>query len=219
MSQEKLRVLRLLIPGILLFVLIPPIFTDQFDADSLVDQFWSSQTVGFQPPPLSLVVSMRFSTCEPSQGPSAIRRINGNIHHQLLAACSEDSLVASANETLRSGRTLMHIFYKFVDRDPTLQEKAKRVRFNGLLLTTVEDVSTTFLAGTVAYLVAFSVTDAFHHAVIAGFLLFVGLLAHFVLLPRLIETHLDLSNEQLEFIVQNYRADLCADLRRAASDA
>lgn len=67
---------------------------------------------------------------------------------------------------------------------------------------------------TLVYLGAFWLTDRFHQVAIALVLIAVASLAYFVLLPVVTRHHLTLSNEQLDYIAQFHRAELCIDLQR-----
>jgi len=190
---------------------------ETLDLASLLDRFKSIQILGDSVAVVVLGALYRILDLRRFASRKSLRRVNNNIKDKLLDPCLKDSLISAAAGNLREGRALMHVFYKFIDRDPTLQEKAKRVRFNGLFWSSVADLTTIGAFGALTYWFAFMFTDRFHHLVMELGLGFVFLVAHFLLMPLVTRHHLDLSNEQLEFIVQNSRSELCADIRKLAS--
>src|SRR3954449_8716769 len=77
-------------------------------------------------------------------------KVNTNIKDRLLAACPETPV--RGDERLRAGRTLMTLFYGFFKDDARLEERAKSVRFNGLIWTSIVDLSTVALVSSIIYL-------------------------------------------------------------------
>ncbi len=217
MSQETLNRLRIVIPGVLIFFAFPPLFLETLDFTSLAERFSSVDLLRDSIAVIGLGALYRiFKIRRPALWRS-LRRIDGNIKDRLLTPCLSDTVVSAAAAKLLSGRTLMDVFYKFVDRDPTLREKAKRVRFNGLLWTSVADVATIGALGAIAYLITFAFTDYFHHVALALALGLIALVAYFLLMPLVTRHHIALSNEQLDFIDQEFRPEVCADIRRIAN--
>jgi hypothetical protein len=217
MSQETLKWLRLFVPGVLLFLVLPPLFLETWDVSALAERFASldllrDSVVVIVLGALYAVLNLRKPALR-----SSLLRINDNIKDSMLRSCSGHTDILRAATKLRSGRTLMHVFYKFIDRDPTLQEKAKRVRFNGLIWTSVADIATIGLLGAVTYLIAFGIDDRSHYLGMSLACAMAFLVSYFLLLPLVVRHHIDLSNEQLEFIDQQFRRDLCTELRRIAS--
>lgn len=215
-SQSTLKWLRLVVPGIFMLFALTPLFRGTGDLSALARSFLSLETLRNSVPvvllgALYIIFNLRRFAWRESH-----RKINDNIKDRLLAPCLHDALIEGANDSLRTGNALMHVFYKLVDRDPSLTEKANRVRFNGLLWSTVADLTTVGTLGALLYLFAFAITDEFHQLLMFALLALVALLAHFILMPVVTRRHIELSDDQLEFIVQHYRADLCADIRDAA---
>ncbi len=218
MSQETLQKLRLLVPGILLFILIPPLFLKTLDVPSFLKTFASLQVLSDSAAAIvlgSLYIILdirRFAWRKP------VNLINDNIKDFLLIACDQDPAVSAAAARLREGRTLMNVFYRFIDRDASLQEKAKRVRFNGLLWSSVADLITIAALGILAYLVAFAVSQRTYQLALAGVLTLVLVIGRFLLMPAVTQRHMQLSNDQLEFMRQNYRTEVCGEIARLASE-
>jgi hypothetical protein len=215
-SQETLKWLRLIIPGILLVFVLPPLFQETLDLASYLERFSSIKVLSDSVAAVVLGALYQVLDLRRFAWRRFLRQVNDNIKDKLLTACSDDDVISPAARQLREGRALMHVFYRLIDKDPTLQEKAKRVRFNGLFWTSIADIATIGAFGAFAYWIAFRVTDRFHQLVVAGALGLVFLVAYFLLMPLVTRRHMDLSNEQLEIITQHFRSDLCADIRTIA---
>lgn len=212
MSQEQLKLLRLFVPGVMLYILlIPPIL----DLTTLEER-WSTNLLRYSIPALIFGVIYDIVDARRLAWGGSVRQVNANIKDKLLEPCCEDDEISAATEKLREGRVLLNVFYSLVDNDPSLQEKAKRVRFNGILWSSVADLETVGVMGTIVYLVGYAVTGLrFELAMTIGLAL-ISLVAHFVFVPRYTGRQIRLSNEQLEFIVQKDRAGLCKQIKGAA---
>jgi hypothetical protein len=212
-SLERLKFLRLLIPGVLFFLILPPLFQERIDLTSYLERFSSIKVVSDSMAAILFGALYEILDLRRFAWRRSLRNVNNNIKDRLLAACSEDSTISAAAGWLRKGRTLMNVFYRLVDKDATLREKAKRVYFNGLLWSSVVDVATVGAFGAFVYSIAFRLTDRLDQLIIAVTLGVASVVAYFLLLPQVTDRHLDLSNDQLEIIEQHMRADLCADIR------
>lgn len=214
MSQETLKRLRLLIPGILILLVFPPLFLPTLDASALWKRVSSTKVlfdsfVAVVIGSLYIILNARRVALK-----SSLASIDNNIKDKLLETCLPDPVISRKVSRLKQGRTLMHVFYRLVDNDPTLQEKAKRVRFNGLLWSTAADLMTVSALGSVAYTIGFMVTDRVHHLLLMLSLMALFVVAKFGLMPIITRKHIDISNEQLEFIRLYFRTNLCNELKR-----
>ena len=214
MSQETLKRWRILIPGFLWLVVLGPLFLPPFDVQALSDFFLSGNTLGLSVAAVVLGALYYILDGRQLAWRSFLTKIQDNIKDRLLDECG--GLSATEREELRKGRTLMNQFYLFVDRDPSLIEKAKRVRFNGIFLSSLADCSTIGGIGCVVYLVANLVTHRVDWLAIAVVLGVLFAVSQWVLLPVVTRKHLELSDDQLEFIAQHHGEELCDDLRRFA---
>ena len=216
MSQETLKWLRLFVPGVLLFLVLPPLFLKTWDLSALADRFASLDLLRDSAVVVVLGALYTLLNLRRPALRSSLRRINDNIKDHLLGSCSGYTEISQAAAKLRNGRTLMHVFYRFIDRDPSLQEKAKAVRFNGLLWTSIADVATIGVLSALAYLIAFAIHDRSHYLGMSLASAIAFLVSYLLLMPLVVRHHIDLSNEQLEFIDQQFRGDLCNELKRIA---
>ena len=110
----------------------------------------------------------------------------------------------------------MDVFYRLVDNDSTLKQRATRVYFNGFVWTTVIDVKVLTIMAVPFYVASYFVSWRMSHFLWVIALMLLHLVADRILLPRVVEKHISLSNEQLEYIRTQLRADLCARLKQLA---
>jgi hypothetical protein len=216
-SLERLTWLRALVPGGLILVLAAPIQASTLDPGGIwarlsmlkLDDYLPAILIGF----LYIALNLRGPVLRTSS-----RRFDNNIKDRLLSACQQNPLVAANTAKLRKGQTLGHVFFGLVDRDSSLTEKAKRVRFNGLMWTSAADLITLGTIGVVVYLAAAFLTGKSEF--LAAMLVIAGvvLVAAFVLMPVVIRRHLSLSNDQLEYIGLRLRKELCSELERISRE-
>lgn len=151
-----------------------------------------------------------------------IERVQANIKARLLEVHAEDPYVIERRDALLRGRSLLEVFYKFVDSDASLREKAKGVRANGLALSSAADLQVISFAAFVPFLVI-SALDWFGglrwgymayggwristFAILAAAAGVFGFIAR-TLLPSFEKRHLELSNEQLDFIALHLKSQL-----------
>lgn len=149
------------------------------------------------------------------QRPTAAR-IGRNINDRLLAACAANAEIAGAANSLIARGALSAVFYELVDNDKTLSEKAKRVRFNGLLWSSVADVITIGTLSVVGYCIAALVTGLAVFVAAMFLASAVVILSVSLFMPLVVRRHLALSNEQLDFITLRLRGELCRRLSEVA---
>jgi len=215
-SLEALKRWRLIVPGMLIVAAFPPLFHAGFDAASWLEGVGSTKALADAAGVVILGVLYYIFGIRDRFWRKWLSQVNEQIRNTLLGMCPDKQIQAKTDK-LRSDRTLMHMFYRFIDIDPTLQEKAKRVRFNGLIWTSVIDAWAISLFGSAAYLATYLLVDRIHLALIGLGLVAASGFCRSILIPRLTKQHLDLSKEQLEFIELHYRQDVCSELRRIAS--
>ena len=203
MSKEWLKRLRIIIPGIIILILLNPFFVEDLGFKRFFDSFNLMQ--GF----IFIVISSifgsiyyilnlrKFTIAKP------IEEINNNIKNKLIGFC-EHCKISSDNCTLKKDKTLMHIFYNLIDNDPSLTQKSKSVMLNGLVLSTVADIIIITIGFTPTYLFAFAFTNKIHFVLAAGITLVITILTWLVFLPKATNSHLSLSNDQLDFIKVHY---------------
>lgn len=136
--------------------------------------------------------------------------VRENIRIRMLRIINAGRQLQPAEELyLRENRRLMDLFYYFVDRDKTLSEKARRVRHNGILATSFVDAGLIATAGYAAHVILAISLGRFEN-ILWGLLFFlVWILSFAVFLPLAIGRHVELSNEQIDYIETHYGPAVC----------
>lgn len=116
------------------------------------------------------------------------------------------------------------IFYKLIDNDKSLTEKSGRIRFNGLLWTSVADIRAVSILGIVLFSLAIVASRYFE---VAKFdesrtgaplmILSAIFLITFWLSKILTRRHLEISEEQCDHILLYHREELKSKLAEAVS--
>jgi hypothetical protein len=124
--------------------------------------------------------------------------------------------IAGAADYLREDRRLLDVFYHFTDNKESLKERAKGVYLNGLLWSTMADAmaAALFLAFTsiVVYLLFWR--DYYLVAAIVALALYA--LAAWALMPLVVRRHIELGNEQINFMRTLYESELRSQLENLA---
>ncbi|MFS8083720.1 MAG: hypothetical protein ACMG51_09730 [Ginsengibacter sp.] len=137
------------------------------------------------------------------------KKITENIKNKLLQNGLTRKVTEEKYEEIRSSCKLMHIFYYFVDKDMSLKEKAKLVRDNGLIWTSTADIVILAFMFVVIYLLLIAFFGLETILVAAAILISsIGLLSALVLHPNAIADQIELSNNQIDYIVTHYKQEL-----------
>ena len=113
-------------------------------------------------------------------------------------------------------RRISYVFYRFVDKDPTLTQKSKRVMCNGLALTCMCDA--------IILSVLCIIVDIILSIVFSEWLwiaLGVNIFLLVICIPTLnilTKRHIDLSNEQLEIIHDEYQEECSMKIKKIISE-
>ena len=133
-------------------------------------------------------------------------RITQNIKARLLELRTAP-LTPDRKQQLLTGNELMNVFYAMVDSNDSLKERAKLVRDNGLVWSSIADATVLGVAFAALYLTLGFTTNHrpfFEWGIGAGIIAFVaGGLLH----PVAERRHIQLGNAQLEFIATQTTAD------------
>lgn len=208
MSKETLKTLRILVPGAMLYIVFLPLFKGSINPlhifatlNSLKDLFYLFGVILLGG--LYYIFDLRGYILRPE-----LQHIHFNIQQRLLNPFRDDPVFSASSDKLRQGRTLLDIFYSLVDNDESLKERAKSVYLNGLVWTTVMDISMIGVIAAVFY-ASFALgawrVDYLAAALCMGTL---AAVSYWALLPRVTQKHIALSDEQLEYITSQKRAEL-----------
>ena len=209
MSLTTLKHWRLIVPGILLVVIlllsIQESFSDLSGALKAFSDFqWYDRIIvgvviifGA----LYHILDIRMKFWNPDY-----RRVQDNIKSTLIEPFSQQ-LSTEQKDFLKEEDRLTNIFWRFVDKDNSLLEKAKRVRFNGLIWSSAVDIMIISAVGSIILFVKLAVEKNPYSLWMAIILLAASLMS-LGLLRRTTQRQLSLSNEQLKFICQFYKQEL-----------
>lgn len=206
MGMTALKIWRLIVPGVLILILI--LFVIQESFTDLAKTFTSFQSNDIVYTIIVVAVGVLYYILNIRKllWNTYLNRVQNNIKNTLLSAY-EQPLSTQQKAHLIEGRKLMIIFYHFIDNDKSLLEKAKRVRFNGLIWTSVIDLTIISVCGSLIFWVKFIIEANYYYLAMALILIILALVS-FGLIQLTTRHHLSLSNEQLEIICQSYKTQL-----------
>jgi|SRR6266700_5319826 len=205
MNKEMLKTLRLLVPGLMIAVgCVAPLF---FGTLHFAETIRSNEKLllWLVPPAIGTlyyVLSLHRYFME-----FPLEQIHNGIKDALLAPFTNHSVIGPASPQLREGRTILNIFYQFVDNDNSLTERAKSVYLNGLVLSSLADLRAITVLLLPVYLGAWMFTKNGDF----GWYLLAAIVLNVVAIPLIrIATakHIELGAEQTEFIAQLHLSEL-----------
>lgn len=135
-------------------------------------------------------------------------RITDNIKRRLLDMGRTAPLTPERRTALLSSGQLMLVFYSLVDTNNTLQERAKLVRSNGIVWSSIADAVVLGAVFCVLYLPIWYVTkdeQFLTWSIASGG---IALLAALILHPAAEKRHIALGNDQLNFIESQLKPEL-----------
>lgn len=207
MGMKELKYFRLIIPGILIILLILLVTQGNiFDIKIALSSIQAKNTwytiaivcIGI----LYYVLNIRYILWKPFN-----ERVRNNIKNKLLAPCAGNLNKQQLSE-IKQGNKIINIFYKIIDSDDSLIEKAKRVRFNGLIWTSMMDVVIISFFGSLIFWFKYFIEGVENSFTWAWLLLAISFI--FVIFTEICtRKHISLSDEQLDMICQFHKQDLC----------
>lgn len=217
MKKETLKKLRILIPGLLLLIFSIPIFQDQFtfeEMKKIFDTFSKGiiyTIIVFGGGAIYYLANLRGLFLKES-----LYQIHQNIKIGIISLCDDDPKILSAFKKLMEGRTLILVFYGFLDKDKSLKEKAKNVYFNGLIWSSVADLTAISALSFIAYTIGWFWVSRAHYLVMIALSGALHLFCELVFMPSVTAKHIDLGSEQIEHIGIHSRDELKERLREIA---
>jgi len=203
MSKEMLKIMRLLVPGVFIFLLLYPLKQGGFSLDGLLD----IDTKNAFYLTCVFVLGAVYKTFEARTilFKESLAEVHKNIKARLLAPFLGDPNVAPIKDW--EPRAFLKVFYNIVDNDPSLTEKTKDIYENGLLWSSYADLGVVSLFGVFLYLLAYYFTRLTDYLVVLGILVALFFFA-LVLIKISVGKHKKLSDSQLEVITSIHRARL-----------
>lgn len=205
METGTLKHLRTVAPGIIILLYAIPIYTYLTQKPMSILEGFGFVTAG-----IGIVISYIIGSLYNLYCLRAVfnrrshRRITNNIKRRLLEIGRTIPLPEDRRQQLIQGRELMEVFYSIIDSDDSLKERAKLVRNNGLIWSTIADFTVIGATFCILYILLGYLTSyvSFYHWSIGMGVLAVicGLVLH----PRAEKRQIELGEEQLHFIKVNH---------------
>lgn len=214
MSKETLKTFRLIIPGILIFIFAIPFLNPGIKFSEIIDSLSLLETSVYLGIVLFLGVLYHMSNIRGYFLKDSLSQIHENIKNKLLAPFKKKQNIYKYQDKLRHGKVLLDCFYKLIDNNETLKEKAKNVHYNGLIWSSVADTSALSAVAVLLYFCVWIVSTT--TAYLIWFLIFfvLHLLSSRILMPVITRKHIEVSNDQLEFIKLHLKDELQAELEK-----
>ena len=143
-------------------------------------------------------------------------QVQENIKNKILNASSL-KLTSSQWFKMKKDRTLMIIFYSFVDSDESLKEKAKSVRLNGLIWSSFIDLSVLSCLSALSFSMLSIFTSKSHHVYLAWIMFCISFIS-LLFICLLTYRHINKSNEQLEIITQRKKDEIDPEIQKAVDN-
>lgn len=210
MELKTLQKLRFFVPGVLFFILIlfflPKNLNDLTNYLEFYNYFIEKRNILFYI--LIIFISLLYYIFDIRKFllREHLEKIHENIKDKLLEPFRNNYSHDEIN-SLKQGRKLINIFYYFIDKDPSLKEKAKSVRFNGLIWTSSMDLQIISYFGSIIFFIKFMIVKLnyyFYMTILVFFLVLISPL----FINLLTKKHMSLGNEQLEIIHESHEKEL-----------
>lgn len=214
LSLETLKALRVIVPGLILGLVYEPLLKDSGLFEK-VPELADTVLLGYSI--TAVVLGFLYYVCDLRSRlvfRGQTQHVRTNIADGLMKCSRGLPDLEAAGTILAQERRLMNVFYKVVDNDSNLSEKAKLVRFHGLVWSSVADVFVIGLLGGATYLAASLAAKDRGYAIASAVLLLVSLCAR-LLVPVLTNQHIKLSNQQLDVINEFHRDEVVDYMRKA----
>ena len=204
MERKTLKFLRLLIPGlIVIFEFIP--LLNYLKINFKIGEGWFSYSYLVV---LALVIgsiyhiyNIRYTVTNVSH-----RKIDLNIVTSLIKIYNKE--ITQEEYNYLKDKRLLHIFYYFIDKDPSLTAKSQLVYFNGLFWTSTADLTILSALASIVYLIfglfIFQENTLWLVGIFLSGISLLAIVFHFYSILN----HYKLSNDQIEFIETHYQKEL-----------
>ncbi|WP_127018620.1 hypothetical protein [Flagellimonas beolgyonensis] len=199
MDRKTLKFLRLLIPGLALIFVFLPIFKES-GIEYRIGEGWF--VYSFLVIPALIIGSiynmldLRFFITGYSH-----RKIDLNITSSLLKIYNKD--VTQEQLNFLKNKRLKHIFYNIVDNDASLTAKSQLVYSNGIFWTSTADIFLISIFASLIYIaigVPMGNVKLWSYGILLAGIGLLSFLFHLLTVFR----HINLSNDQLEYIETHY---------------
>lgn len=203
MDKSTLKKIRLVAPGIILFVCVFPFFGLR-NLKAISENIPDSAFIILMTLLVLVLGAVYYSlNIRDLLWREVVQACHRNIHARMIDPVGLDPIFEEVISRL-SNTEMMNIFYNIVDHDPSLLDKANDVRSNGAVLTSIIDSILIFYFFTIMYIITFLLT----HQPIFLWWTIATLLLQMILWPmkrRVLKRHIMYEDEQLSVINQFHR--------------
>jgi len=136
------------------------------------------------------------------------KKITDNIKQRLIAMGRTSPISSAKREQLMNSTVLMDIFYSLIDSKESLKEKSKLVRENGLIWGCAADLTVLGSLFSIFYFPVYLSTNypLFLYWITTS--LITSLVFAFIIHPKTEIRHIELSNEQLDYIESQLKKEV-----------
>jgi hypothetical protein len=201
MEQTTLKYLRVLIPGLIILIGLLPIKNQLVGFGVNLDGLDYNYTLLFAITLGAIYYQLNIQRLITSHSHYLI---NKNIYDGLLKTYSKNIDDNIRKDILKKG-SYMRVFYRIIDNDESLKQKANLVRFNGIFWTSSADIFIISLIYSCLY--HFNVLTTTNNIALSKALVIIMWSALFLHIIS-VRKHIKLGNEQLKVIDQLYKNDV-----------
>lgn len=207
--KNKLALVRFLVPGCLLYVLLVAVCAATNWCSLALPTNWEELSK------LTLAVALAFLynsvRLRERMNESFFKAVNQNLVDKLTAPFAANPMVPRPLQW----RHVRPVFYSIIDGDPSLTHQASRAYFNGALWTSAADLRVISLIGILVFVGVLFLGNlfpglTFPYGKVVGAILVCIFLAgiSFPISAAITRRHIEIGNEQVEFILAKYRENL-----------
>lgn len=206
MELNRLKQMRIIVPGIVVLLFLIPIYVYLYGSGKLFDKDNVNIGTGVMSLLICYLIGYVYNSYQLRgwRNKKTLKEINLNIKQQLFEIGRTLPTSDDDKNRIIDGKELMSIFYNIVDNDHSLTEKAKIVRSNGLFWTSTADVAVISMIFTYIYLVLFLVSKGLYYAYAGLIIGSIGLFFGCILHPTSVKRHISLSNDQIGYMKDIY---------------
>jgi hypothetical protein len=153
MSGGTLSILRIVIPGTIIFIIIAALVSPDLNEQRLIlFRDWYTLALTVVIPVLGVIYGLlpfRGWIWQPPRD-----SLDDNLKTKLLEPF-KGKFTDGEKKCLQEGKVLLHMFFNIVDSDESLKEKAGGIRLNGLICTSIADIIAIGIPGCACFVLGY----------------------------------------------------------------
>lgn len=208
MEKTTLKVLRLLLPGVFLWLIVFSILLIEMDSKVIVDFHRDFYFIWILPA-IYLFGSIIYSfEVRHEYHTKFLDQTDENIKTKFLEMFKSESHIQDQSDFLKEGHKMVQVFYSLVDNDKSLTIKSKDIFLNGLFWSFSVNAAIFSALGFYVYLFALYFYSNSIYASLVVVSTFTFYISKYIFMPLVTYRHIQRSNDQIEFISVNLKNDL-----------